>query len=252
MNKATFETIKASLEERVNACKVHLDHIITTEDLKNITVSEAQELKAWAKQESDIMTEIVMVDFYHIIGMGELTVTQTNLFIKLIKEYMSYRSDLKTIGTHLSLDNLPNLPSVSEFTLKRLGDVTLTSKVRGRTKAASVIIENESVKDYQKACQDLSINTVHENKTCGEFKIEDNIITFPLTVLNDLIKTINPSLSRGKITSAASYQNNAGKDYANIFWQYTNEEHTEIKAIISKANGYFAGIKNKLEKRFTK
>jgi len=251
MNKETFETIKTNLEARVNECKAHLDHIITTDDLKTITVGEAQELKAWASKESAIMTEIVMVDFYHIIGMGELTVLQTNTFIKLIKEYMSYRSDLKTIGAHFSLDNLPNLPSISEFTLKQLGNITLTSKVRGRNKAASTFIETNTVGDYAKACQDLA-SSITADGECGPFKIEDNTITLPTTSLNDFIKAINPNLSRGKITSAASYQNNTGKDYADIFWQYTNEEHNEIKAVVSRKNGYFTGIKNKLKNIFVK
>ena len=253
MNKETFEIIKTNLEKRVNECKAHLDHIITTDNLKTITVGEAQELKAWASKENAIMTEIVMVDFYHIIGMGELTVLQTNTFIKLIKKYISYRSDIKTISAYLSLDNLPNLPSASEFTLKQLGDITLTSKVRGRDKAASTFVETNNIEDYKLAAQELSsLNGIGETNTYGAFKIEDNIITFPITSLNDFIKAVNPNLSRGKITSAASYLNNTGKDYADIFWQYTNEEHNEIKAVVSRKNGYFTGIKNKLKKAFTK
>ena len=253
MNKETFEIIKTNLEARVNECKAHLDHIITTDDLKTITVGEAQELKAWASKEGAIMTEIVMVDFYHIIGMGELTVLQTNAFIKLIKEYMSYRSDLKTIGAHFSLDNLPNLPSTSEFTLKQLGDITLTSKVRGRSEAASTFVETNNVEDYRLATQELSsLDCVDETNTYGPFKIKDPVITLPATSLNDFIKVINPNLSRSKITSAACYQNNTGKDYADIFWQYTNEEHDEIKAIVSRKSGYFAGIKNKLKNIFAK
>lgn len=253
MNKETFEIIKTNLEKRVNECKAHLDHITTTDDLKTITINEAQELKAWANKESAIMTEIVMVDFYHIIGMGELTVLQTNTFIKLIKEYMSYRSDLKTISAHFSLDNLPNLPSISEFKLKQLGDITLTSKVRGRSKAASTFVETNNVDDYRLATQELSnLDGIGETNIYGPFKVEDHIITLPTTALNDFIKAINPNLSRGKITSAASYQNNTGKDYADIFWQYTNEEHNEIKAIISRKTGYFTGIKNKLKNIFAK
>ena len=253
MKKNTFETIKLNLETRINECKKYLDHILTTEDLKNITIKEAQDLKDWARKESAIMTEIVMVDFYHIIGMGELTVLQTNTFIKLIKEYMSYRSDLKTISTYLSLDNLPNLPSNSEFTLKQLGNITLTSKVRGRNKAASTFIETNNVGDYRLATQELvDLEGIGETNTYGAFKIEDNIITLPTTSLNDFIKAINPNLSRGKITSAASYLNNTGKDYADIFWQYTSEEHNEIKAVVSRKNGYFTGIKNKLKKAFAK
>lgn len=258
MNKETFETIKLNLETRINECKNHLDHILTTEDLKNITINEAQELKVWAKKESAIMTEIVMVDFYHIIGMGELTVLQTNTFIKLIKEYMSYRSDLKTIGAHFSLDNLPDLPSSSEFALKQLGDITLTSKIRGRGEAASIIIETGEVSEYTEAKHELSslsrdsLIVKGSSKEYGPYKVEGNIITIPSTLLTDFINIVNPTYSRGKITSAASYQCDSGREYADIFWQYTNEEHNEIKAIVSTKNGYFTGIKNKLKKAFEK
>lgn len=251
MKQETFEVIKTNLEERIKACKEHLDHIITTDDLKTITVGEAQELKAWASKESAIMTEIVMVDFYHIIGMGELTVLQTNTFIKLIKEYMSYRSDLKTIGAHFSLDNLPNLPSSSEFTLKQLGNITLTSKVRGRNKAASTFIETNTIGDYTKACQNLA-DSATADEEYGPFKIEGDTIILPTAFLTKFIKAINPNLSKGKITSAASYQDDSGNSYAKIFWQYTDKTHTEIKAIVPKENGYLAGIKNNLKKAFAK
>lgn len=253
MEKNTFETIKLKLEARINECKKYLDNILTAEDLKNITIKEAQELKAWANKESAIMTEIVMVDFYHIIGMGKLTVLQTNTFIKLIKEYMCYRSDLKTIGTHFSIDNLPNLPSTSKFTLKQLGDITLTSEVHGRASAASTFIETNNVGDYKIAAQELSsVDGIDENITYEAFKIEDNTITFPTTLLSAFMNVINPNLSLGKVTSAAAYQKNTGKTYAKIFWRYTSDKHDEIKAIVSKKNGYFTGIKNKLGKAFTK
>lgn len=258
MNKDTFQIIQTNLENRINECKSHLDHILTTEDLKNITINEAQELKVWAKKESAIMTEIVMVDFYHIIGMGELTVLQTNTFIKLIKEYMKYRSDLKTIGAHFSLDNLPDLPSSSEFTLKQLGDITLTSKIRGRGKVASIIIETGEVSEYTEAKHELSSlnrDDLIVKGNCeeyGPYKVEGNIITIPSTSLTDFINIVNPNYSRGKITSAASYQCDSGREYADIFWQYTNKDHTQVRAIISTKNGYFLGIKNKLKKHFGK
>lgn len=252
MNKDTFETIQTNLEARITECKKHLDHILTTDDLRNITINEAQELKAWAKQESAIMTEIVMVDFYHIIGMGELTVLQTNTFIKLIKEYMSYRSDLKTISSHFSLDNLPELPSISEFTLKQLGNITLTSKIRGRTKAASIIVETNEINDYAEAKKELSSTISNDLETFGPFTVKSNVINIPSASLTEFINIVNPNYSRGKITSAASFQGNTGREYADIFWRYTNAEHNEITAIISTKNGYFVGIKNKLKKAFTK
>ena len=257
MNKDTFKTIQTNLETRINECKSHLDHIITTDDLKDITIGEAQELKIWAKKESAIMTEIVMVDFYHIIGMGELTVLQTNTFIKLIKEYMKYRSDLKTIGAHFSLDTLPDLPSSSEFTLKQLGDITLTSKIRGRGKAASIIVENGEVNEYAEAKNELSslnrddLIVKGSSEEYGPYKIDGNIITMSVSSLADFINIVNPSYSISKIASAAAYQCNTGREYAEIFWQYTGAEHTAIRAIIATKNGYFLGIRNKLKKAFT-
>ena len=77
------------------------------------------------------MDAIISTDLYHIIGMGELTVTQTNTFLKLIKEYMSFRLDIKTIASNLTVENIPGLPSQSEYKLARFGNIVLKSKCRG-------------------------------------------------------------------------------------------------------------------------
>jgi len=248
MNKETFAIIEENLTARINECKLHLDSILTTEDLKNITIGEAQKLKDWCIREAAIMTEIVMVDFYHVIGMGELTVLQTNTFIKLIKEYVSYRSDLKVIGNKLDLEHLPELPSQSTFTLRQLGNIKLKSKIRGRAEAKTIFEEHAGVADYENAKQDLAQATNDILNHNGAFSIQDNIITFKSTELNTFIQAINPTLSRGKITSAAAYQGNQGRAYARIFWQYTDASHTKIKAIVDEANGYLAGIKKSLER----
>ena len=143
MNKDTFETLKTTLEKRIAVCNEKLGFILTTEDLKNLTLGEAQALKSWAKTEQGKMDKIIGVDLYHIIGMGELSAVQTNLFLKLIKEYMSFRSDIKTIAMNLTIDNIPGLPSESEYKLSLFGGIKLKSKVRDTSlEAASTIKEN--------------------------------------------------------------------------------------------------------------
>ena len=143
MNKDNFQTIQQTLEKRIAKCKEKLDSILTTEDLDKLTIVEARALKSWAQTEQGMMDKIIGVDLYHIIGMGELSAVQTNLFLKLIKEYMSFRSDIKTIAGHLSLEQTPGLPSKSEYQLSRFGNIKLVSKVRANLKeAASTIKEN--------------------------------------------------------------------------------------------------------------
>ena len=142
MTNDNFETIKATLEKRIAACNLRLGFILTTEDLNQLTIQEARTLKYWAKNEQAKMDRIITTDLYHIIGMGELTVTQMNLFIKLIKEYLAFRSDIKAIASNLTIENIPELPTVSEYTLTGFGNIKLVSKTRDRGEAASVIKEN--------------------------------------------------------------------------------------------------------------
>ena len=87
------------------------------------------------------MDQIIQKDLYHIIGMGNLTVSQHNLFIKLIKEYLSFRSDMKTIAGPFSIENIPGLPSQSEYKLARFGNIKLVSNTRDKTPAMSTIAD---------------------------------------------------------------------------------------------------------------
>jgi len=143
MNTENFEKIIDGLQKRIAACNLRLGFILTTEDLNNLTIQEARTLKYWAKNEQSKMDRIIGTDLYHIIGMGELTVTQMNLFIKLIKEYLSFRSDIKAIASNLTLENIPGLPATSEYILTGFGNIKLVSATRSRGEAASVIDDNK-------------------------------------------------------------------------------------------------------------
>ena len=68
-----------------------------------------------------------MVDLYHIIGMGDLSVPQMMKFIFLMKAYLAYRPNIKSISKGFdSMTNLPKIPVKTKFKLLALCDLTLT------------------------------------------------------------------------------------------------------------------------------
>ena len=117
----------SALQERLDNCEKYLGEIKTTEDLKNITIGQALELRDFCVAEVEKMTKIAMVDLYHIIGMGDLSVPQMMKFIFLMKAYLSYRPNIKSISKGFdSMTNLPKIPVSTKFKLLALCDLTLT------------------------------------------------------------------------------------------------------------------------------
>lgn len=127
MKKEEFDLVISALQERLDNCKKYLGEIQTTEDLKNITIGQALELRDFCVAEVEKMTKIAMVDLYHIIGMGDLSVPQMMKFIFLMKAYLAYRPNIKSISKGFdSMTNLPKIPVKTKFKLLALCDLTLT------------------------------------------------------------------------------------------------------------------------------
>ena len=127
MKKEEFDLVISALQERLDNCEKYLGEIQTTEDLKNITIKQALELKDFCVAEVEKMTKIAMVDLYHIIGMGDLSVPQMMKFVFLMKAYLAYRPNIKSISKGFdSMTNLPKIPVKTKFKLLALCDLTLT------------------------------------------------------------------------------------------------------------------------------
>ena len=127
MKKEEFDLVINALQERLDNCEKYLGEIQTTEDLKNITIKQALELRDFCVAEVEKMTKIAMVDLYHIIGMGDLSVPQMMKFIFLMKAYLAYRPNIKSISKGFdSMTNLPKIPVKTKFKLLALCDLTLT------------------------------------------------------------------------------------------------------------------------------
>jgi len=241
MKQEVFEIIKSNLETHLNNCKAHLDHIKTTEDLSNISVKEFVALKSFAKAEEIDMTEICMVDLYHILGMGELTMTQQNTLIKLFKEYTSYRSDLKALTTISSVEKLPKLPSRSSYKLHKLGDITLISKLRGRTTDdTEPTVESETVETYHDAKEEAKAMEISLNSIV----FQGNVMSFNIEDIDTVISVVNATASRNKILTAARNKT----AYCEIIWEFTDGTETAIKAFIINANKA-CSIRDKLKSK---
>ena len=144
MKKEEFDLVVSSLQERLDNCEKYLGEIKTTEDLKNITIGQALELRDFCVAEVEKMTKIVMVDLYHIIGMGDLSVPQMMKFVFLMKAYLAYRPNIKCISKGFdSISELPKIPVKTKFKLLALCDLTLTAG-----EGEEAFEDNATIDDY--------------------------------------------------------------------------------------------------------
>ena len=126
MKKEIFEKIQARLEARIAKCNLYLYEIETTDDLKKLTIERAQVLQRFCKEEETVMTKFVQCDLYHLIGMGNLTPPQMMKLTYLVKDWLEYRSTIKTIAMNFDkISQLPGLPVRSVYKLRTWDDITL-------------------------------------------------------------------------------------------------------------------------------
>lgn len=128
MKTEIFQTIMATLNERIELCAVNLASVQETSDLEKLTIAKAQKLQLFCKQEEALMTKVCQIDTYHIIGMGNLTPPQMMQFTYALQKYLSYRSVVKTIaGNFNNIMTLPTIPVDASFQLKGFSNVILNT-----------------------------------------------------------------------------------------------------------------------------
>lgn len=204
MKKEEFDLVISALQERLDNCEKYLGEIKTTEDLKNITIGQALELRDFCVAEVEKMTKIAMVDLYHIIGMGDLSVPQMMKFVFMMKAYLAYRPNIKSISKGFdSMTNLPKIPVKTKFKLLALCDLTLTA---GEDEEA--FEDNATIDDYTelkkvnvKADEEVSVKADEEvgEKTDKEqvvvqsdcFSIVDQTVMVDMGRLGEFYKVLS-------------------------------------------------------------
>ena len=125
MNKETFQILIENLNKRITDCEENLP--TSTAQLEALTLKDARNLKNFVHTELETMDRIVMIDLYHVIGMGNLSPQQMMQFTYAMQGYMKFRPTLKSIeGNGLNdLENLPKIPIGAKFRLLKLAPICL-------------------------------------------------------------------------------------------------------------------------------
>jgi len=228
MQKEQFEIIENNLKKRISQCEEKLDHILTADALTNITIKEFMELQTFCREEQIDMTEILMVDLYHVLGMGKLTLQQRNTFLSLINKYATYRSDMKCICTMKEISDINKLPSISKFKLHKLGDVTLQSAPRGVGRILEVLDESSEITDYREAKQmDKLLISSQDTFQYKSVIILGKTITCDMADAKELIKTLAENSSVDTLIKCC----NKKKNYCDIMWTWSNDRHTQLSGV---------------------
>ena len=176
MKKEEFDLVISALQERLDNCEKYLGEIKTTEDLKNITIGQALELRDFCVAEVEKMTKIAMVDLYHIIGMGDLSVPQMMKFVFLMKAYLSYRPNIKSISKGFdSITELPKIPVKTKFKLLALCDLTLTVGEDEEAFEDNATIDDYTVLKQVNAKNDEEVS-VKADEEVGEKTNEEQVV----------------------------------------------------------------------------
>ena len=235
MDKSNYEILIRALDERIRTCSDNFDKIKTTEDISNLSISEAIRLRALARDEIDKMTTIAMVDLYHIIGMGNLTAVQLSEFIKKIKIYISYRPVIKSFANSLSsLDNLPQIERNTMYRLQELGGIYLVNSDRGETKEEFASVHDYKAKGLADAIKCAELN----------FNLSDSTIILPASQLENFCKYSGLIGCGGQPTvTKLKSQIEKCKQYCGIAWRGIDNDgnavgEVKISSTLTKMKEY--------------
>ena len=233
MDKLEFQKMMEALEGRLELCKQNVGSIKDTDSIRQLTIQSAVDLKSFCVAEEEVMTRIVMVDLYHIIGMAELTPPQMMKFTYTIQKYLKYRPTVKAIAKSLdSIFELPVIPVETRYKLQGLGDIALFADGR--------LEDDASINDYNRL---RSKNT----RTNLPFRIEGRRIIldmkqfdFFVTLMTNLTKSpLSPENFKSKLRTR--------KEYLGIEWTFCDDREAtgcfKSEDMFVKLSGYYNGHK---------
>ena len=213
MNKEDFAKITSVLEAKVDLLDRLLGPITEEHSLDLISVKQLKEIVEISEEELLAMTNILMVDTYHIIGMGNLSPTQLSTFTRLLRAYSSYRPDLKAIVKwDGKITNLPKIPKRTKFKLLEF-DLELINGRGGEIEEIS-----ETVEDYNNK---HLVNNPKEPITVGPGSWDDskNLICVPMAELESFLQFIRTKKHFGMtpISTLRKALVNGG-EYCGVSW----------------------------------
>ena len=127
MKASEFKGIKTILTKYINqstelACLCTIDKQVS---LDHLTIGQAKEMTERARDLQSKTDRFLKQDLYHIIGMGNLSASQSATLNKLVKGITEHRTVIKTLA---ALPTLPNMGKSSTYTATTFG-LKLNGKV---------------------------------------------------------------------------------------------------------------------------
>lgn len=99
MKYLEYQIIVDNLSKQIEQCKTVLSkYNLNTRDISKMTIKDLNESILSCRTAVSEMDKFVKDDLYHIIGMADLNAAQTSHIIKLTKELVSRRGDIKFIA----------------------------------------------------------------------------------------------------------------------------------------------------------
>lgn len=99
MKHSEYQIVVENLSKQIEQCKTVLSkYNLNTRDISKMTIKDLNESILSCRTAVSEMDKFVKDDLYHIIGMADLNAAQTSHIIKLTKELVSHRGDLKFIA----------------------------------------------------------------------------------------------------------------------------------------------------------
>ena len=96
MKLAEYQVIIEKISEQISQCEsALLKYNLNLQDINKMTVEDINTTISSCRKMQQSMDKFVRDDLYHIIGMANLNAAQTSRIIKLTKELLKYRSDIK-------------------------------------------------------------------------------------------------------------------------------------------------------------
>ena len=99
MKHSEYQIIVENLSKQIEQCETVLSkYNLNTRDISKMTIKDLNESILSCRTAVSEMDKFVKADLYHIIGMADLNAAQTSHIIKLTKELVSHRGDIKFIA----------------------------------------------------------------------------------------------------------------------------------------------------------
>ena len=96
MKHSEYQSIIENISEQISQCESALfKYNLNLQDINKMTVEDINTTISLCREMHQSMDKFVRDDLYHIIGMANLNAAQTSRIIKLTKELLKYRSDIK-------------------------------------------------------------------------------------------------------------------------------------------------------------